>query len=331
MRHFQALAIMLCAAAAPFAQAKMPAEDVIQGVQDHPLLSRFEGARLVGHGFKEYEAVTLPAGKRGRQSEGEDGFADVVKLEGRYTRLAYNFPNDRSTLEVMRNYEAALQKAGLKTLFACAQEECGRNFGSYWYNRLSSNYIKGGYLTPFNIGRNNVRYLLAKGTRPDGSPVHAAVYVVAPVGDKNGGIHLAIVEGKAMETGKVTASLNAAEMARSIAADGKVAVYGVLFDTDKADVKPDSKPALAEMAKLLQQDPKLKVFVVGHTDNQGTLAHNIDLSQKRAESVVKVLAADYRIDPKRLSPKGIASYAPVASNDADPGREKNRRVELVKQ
>ncbi|GGC04985.1 OmpA family protein [Pseudoduganella buxea] len=331
MRHYQALAILLCAAAAPFAQAKMPAEDVIQGVQDHPLLSRFDGAKLVGYGFKEYDETTLPAGKRGRRNEGEDGFENLIKLEGRYTRLAYNFPNDRSTLEVMRNYEAALQKAGLKTLFACAKEECGRTFGSYWYQRLSNNYIKGSYVGPFNFGRENMRYLLAKGTRPDGSLVHVAVYVTAPVGKQNGGIHLAIVEGKAMETGKVTASLNAADMAKSIAADGKVAIYGVLFDTDKADVKPDSKPALAEMAKLLQQDPKLKVFVVGHTDNQGTLAHNIDLSQKRADSVVKVLAADYRIDPKRLSPKGIASYAPVASNDADPGREKNRRVELVKQ
>ncbi len=330
MRYYQGLAIMLCAAA-PFAQGKMPAGDVIQGVQDHPLLSRFEGAKLVGYGFKEYDTTTLPASKRGRASEGEDGFADVVRLEGRYTRLAYNFPNERSTLEVMRNYEAALQKAGMKTLFACAKEECGRNFGSYWHNRLSNNYIKGPYITPFNFGRDNVRYLLAKGTRPDGSVVHAAVYVVPPVGDKNGGIHLAIVEGKAMETGKVTASLNAADMAKRIAADGKVAIYGVLFDTDKADVKPDSKPALAEMAKLLQQDPRLKVFVVGHTDNQGTLAHNIDLSQRRAESVARVLAADYRIDPKRLAAKGVASYAPVASNDADPGRERNRRVELVKQ
>ncbi|MES2346180.1 MAG: OmpA family protein [Pseudomonadota bacterium] len=149
--------------------------------------------------------------------------------------------------------------------------------------------------------------------------------------DKNGGIYVEIVEAKAMETGKVSASLNAADMAKGIAADGKVAVYGVYFDTDKTDVKPESKTALAEMAKLLQQDPKLKLYVVGHTDNQGALAHNVDLSQKRAESVIKALAADYKVDAKRLSAKGVASYAPAASNDAEAGREKNRRVELVKQ
>ena len=129
----------------------------------------------------------------------------------------------------------------------------------------------------------------------------------------------------------MSVNLNAADMAKGIATDGKVAVYGVFFDTDKTDVKPESKDALAEMAKLLQQDAKLKLYVVGHTDNQGALAHNLELSQKRAESVIKVLAADYKVDARRLSARGVASYAPAASNDADAGREKNRRVELVKQ
>jgi outer membrane protein OmpA-like peptidoglycan-associated protein len=140
-----------------------------------------------------------------------------------------------------------------------------------------------------------------------------------------------VVEGKPMEGGKVSVNLNAGEMAKSIAADGKVAVYGVYFDIDKSDVKPESKAALGEMAKLLQQNPQLKVFVVGHTDNQGALAHNVELSQKRADAVIKTLATDYKVDARRLAAKGVASYAPVASNDAEAGREKNRRVELVKQ
>jgi OOP family OmpA-OmpF porin len=129
----------------------------------------------------------------------------------------------------------------------------------------------------------------------------------------------------------VAANLNASDMAKGIAAEGKVAIYGVYFDTDKADVKPESKASLGEMAKLLQKDAALKVHVVGHTDSQGTTARNLDLSQKRAESVIKALTTEHKIDGKRLSAKGIASYAPVASNDNDAGREKNRRVELVKQ
>jgi OmpA-OmpF porin, OOP family len=334
MRSRFSPALLLCAvlalpaAAAP---AKMPADDVVKGGHDHPLLSRFEGAKIVGYSFKEYDAMRLPAGKHLRVDKGVAVFENDLKLEGRYTRIAYNYPRERSALEVMRNYEAALRKAGLKTVFSCVKLECGRQFGEYWRGRMADHFVKGAYNEPFNYGRNDMRYLVAQGARADGSPVHVAVYVTAPVGDQNGGIYTAIVEGRPMETGKVTASLNAADMAKSIAAEGKVAIYGVYFDTDKADVKPDSQPALAEMAKLLLQDPKLKVYVVGHTDNQGALAHNVDLSQRRAESVVRTLAADYRIDAKRLSAKGVASYAPVASNDADAGREKNRRVELVKQ
>ena len=316
------------------AHAAMPPQDTVKGAKDHPLLSRFEGARLVGYDRKEYEETSLPAGKRTGSKNGKAAFEKTLDLEGRYTRIAYNYPQERSSLEVMRNYEAALDKAGLKTVFTCAKETCGGGFGDYWLSqRLGNNYIKGSidYWEPFNHGRNAERYLLAAGIRPDGAQVHVAVYVVTPTAGKNGGVYLEIVEGKDMDKDKVSASLTAADMAKGLASEGRVAVYGVLFDTDKADVKPESKDALTQMAKLLLQDPRLKVYIVGHTDNQGTLARNLDLSQRRAEAVAKALAADYKVDPKRLSAKGVASYAPVASNDAEAGREKNRRVELVKQ
>ncbi|MBF6907360.1 OmpA family protein, partial [Acinetobacter baumannii] len=167
----------------------------------------------------------------------------------------------------------------------------------------------------------DIRYLLASGTRTDGTPVHVGVFVFEPVQNKDGGVYLEFVEGKPMEGGKVSATLNAADLAKGIANEGKVAVYGVYFDTGKAEVKPESKPALDEMAKMLKQDPKLKVFVVGHTDNQGELAGNLALSQKRAEAVVKALAEGYKIDARRLSAKGTASYAPVASNRSEEGRQ----------
>ncbi|HEX8405185.1 MAG TPA: DUF4892 domain-containing protein [Duganella sp.] len=312
----------------------MPAHDSVKGAKDHPLLSRFDASKLVGYDVKQFDEVSLIAGKRLANKDGKAVLENKLPVEGKITRIAYVYPKERSSLEVMRNYQDALAKAGVKVLFACAKETCGSDFGEYVLDsRLGDNFIQGGEnnSSPFNYGRNDSRYLLAKGARPDGSLVHVAVYAVAPVQDKLGGVYLEIVEAKPMEGGKVSASLNAADMAKGIAAEGKVAVYGVHFDTDKADVKAESKAALGEMAKLLRQEPKLKVYVVGHTDNQGVLAHNVELSQKRAESVVRALAADYKIDAKRLSAKGVASYSPVASNDADAGREKNRRVELVKQ
>jgi outer membrane protein OmpA-like peptidoglycan-associated protein len=326
--------IALTFAASPLAYGQMPPQDTVKGAKDHPLLSRFEGSKLVGYDVKQFDEVTLPAGKRIANKDNKAAFDSTLDLEGKYTRIAYNFPKDRSAVEVMRNYQAALEKAGLKPVFSCAKENCGTNFGEFWLDkRLGNNFIQGSsaYHNPFNYGRLEPRYLLAKGVTKDGTPVHVAVYTTAPLENQNGGVYLEIIEGKPMEGGKVSASLNAADMAKGIAAEGKVAVYGVYFDTGKADVKPESKAALGEMAKLLQQDAKLKVYVVGHTDNQGVIAQNVELSQHRAEAVVKVLAADYKVDAKRLSAKGVASYAPVASNDAEAGRQLNRRVELVKQ
>ncbi|MUI11261.1 DUF4892 domain-containing protein [Massilia dura] len=332
MRVHRLSALALCAAVAVPAHAQLKGGDAVRNGKDHPLLSRFEGSKMVAYDQRQYDEATLVTGKPYYKNN-EMVLDSALKAEGRYTRIAYVYDKDRSSLEVLRNYQAALEKAGLKTVYSCALQACGPNLDSYMLRTHldKDGFIQGGYRNSLYSGGSEPRYLVAKGTQADGSAVHVAVYVVPPARGDFGGVFLQVVEGKPMETGKVAATLNAGDMARSIAAEGKVAVYGVHFDTGKTAVKPESKEALAEMAKLLQQDRNLKVHIVGHTDNQGSPAHNMDLSQKRAESVARTLAADYGIDAKRLGAKGVGSYAPVASNDAEPGREKNRRVELVKQ
>ena len=132
-------------------------------------------------------------------------------------------------------------------------------------------------------------------------------------------------------TQDVVANASAAAMGTSLSGAGHVVVNGILFDTGKADVKPESDAALQEVSKLLKGDPKLKVYVVGHTDNVGALAANMDLSKRRAAAVVQVLATKYGIPAAQLASFGAGPYAPVASNDSEDGRTFNRRVELVKQ
>jgi OOP family OmpA-OmpF porin len=124
---------------------------------------------------------------------------------------------------------------------------------------------------------------------------------------------------------------DAASMARDIATSGKVALYGIYFDTGKTDIKPESEPAIKEIANLLQQNAALRLYVVGHTDNVGTLDANMDLSKRRAESVIAYLVANYKADSGRLKGYGVGPLAPVASNKTDEGKAKNRRVELVEQ
>lgn len=139
---------------------------------------------------------------------------------------------------------------------------------------------------------------------------------------------LCVVEKQAM-TQEIVA--DAKFMAEGINTTGHVAIYGIYFDFNKADLKPESEPALKEITKLLQHDPKLKIYVVGHTDNAGGLDYNMKLSQQRAEAVVKELVSKYEIAPDRLKAGGVGPWAPVASNDTEEGKAKNRRVELVKQ
>ena len=137
-----------------------------------------------------------------------------------------------------------------------------------------------------------------------------------------------IVEKGAMNQ---TIEANADAFSNDIKNTGHVAVYGIYFDTGKSLLKPESQQALGEIAKLLKNDAALNVYVVGHTDNVGGLESNMKLSRDRGDAVVQALVRDHGISAARLKSFGAGPYAPVASNDTDEGKAKNRRVELVKQ
>ena len=156
----------------------------------------------------------------------------------------------------------------------------------------------------------------------------AATWVhVTPYNGGDGYI-LEIVEKRAM-TQDLTA--NAAAMNEDLKATGHVAVYGINFDADKAEIRPEAEPVIAEIAKLLKQNPSLKLFVVGHTANVGSVESGLKLSQARAEAIVKNLVEQYGIQAGRLSSFGVGPYCPVSTNLTEEGRAKNRRVELVQQ
>ena len=109
----------------------------------------------------------------------------------------------------------------------------------------------------------------------------------------------------------------------------RVPLYGILFDFDKATLKPASDTVLGNILAALKDDPALSLTVEGHTDSVGGDDYNLDLSQKRAAAVVDWLFAN-GVDQGRLAPSGMGEAAPVASNDTADGRALNRRVELVK-
>jgi OOP family OmpA-OmpF porin len=144
----------------------------------------------------------------------------------------------------------------------------------------------------------------------------------------NGMYTIDVVEKEAMNQDVVA---DANSMASSIKETGKVALYGIYFDTGKSVLKPESLKTLEEIAKLLKADPALKLYVVGHTDNVGSFDANIKLSQERAAAVVNALVTQHSVSAASLKACGDGPTAPVASNDKEEGRALNRRVELVKQ
>ena len=268
--------------------------------EGHPLITPFEGSVIESQEVKEFDEQQLVIGK-----VQEDGSVKTVKLEGKVTKIGYRDPDNRSSLERIRNYEQAFKKAGFEIKFMCSKEECGHEIGIETI----------GYYPP-------ERYLTAFQKRKEGN-VWIGVFVAAGPWTK-----IIIVEEKPMETGmvKVTAEL----LKENILKDGHMAVYGIYFDTGKFDIKPESAETLSEIAALLKNNASLQIHVVGHTDNVGNFNNNIELSQKRAIAVVDELVNKYKVASSSLEAHGVGSLSPVSTNETEEGKALNRRVEIVK-
>lgn len=299
---------------------------------DHPLVSRYEGSFIDGQQVLEFTDYTLPLGPAEKDADGQPIPSIKKSLEGRVTRTMYRGPQKRSTLEIQRNYQSALESAGFEVLFSCGGSECGKLFHWIFYHEMgqridSTKTAKSAFDIPQDL-----RYVAAKGTAGDRT-VHVSVLIAFDAGfselSKQPVTLLEVIESEVMDTGMVT--IDAQAMAKGIDATGHIAIYGVYFDTNSADIKAESAPTLKEISTLLNDRPSLKLLVVGHTDNQGDHDYNMGLSGRRAESVARALSDQYEIDSDRLRSAGVGFLAPTASNDTAAGREKNRRVELVKQ
>jgi len=298
---------------APFAVGQ---DQDVEGSKDHPLISRYPGSYIAKYLSKEFDEFTLPLGP----VDEENKITKNQHLEGKITRIVYVAPVGRTVVEVFRNYQGALKKAGFETLFTCGPQGCG--------STVASAYANSGDNSDYWGPEHGIHYVSAKLARPEGD-VYVSLLIDDLGPDSRTNTELYVIEVKPMESDLIT--VNAASLANDINRTGHASVYGIYFDTGKADVKPESDATMKEIAKLLEGDPKLKLYVVGHTDNQGALDMNMDLSRRRADAVLAALTTKYAVPAGRLRSYGCGPYSPVASNDNEEGRAKNRRVELVKQ
>jgi len=291
--------------------------------KDHAMVGRMPGSWIVQYEAKVFDQMQIALGK----STANQTFEKTDSVEGRVTRVGYALPAGRSSFEALRQYEAGLQKEGFKRLYGCDGGGCGPLFHQAFVT-LPGEQDDFYY---YDLEENTLHYAAWKLSRPEGD-VYVMLATFAPNAIRqveNSFAFVRVAEVKGMKEELVT--IDAAAMQKGIATEGHVALYGILFDFNKADLKPESKPTLAEIAGLLKQNPQWKIYVVGHTDNVGTYDYNMDLSQRRAKAVVGALAGSYGIEASRMRGTGVGPVAPVTLNETEDGRAKNRRVELVKQ
>ena len=217
------------------------------------------------------------------------------RVEGHKTVYDYTFDASSgpppSGLQIARNYQNAVVSQGGEVLYDGPAHRDN-------YNRMT-----------FRISKN-------------GQQIWAEVMV------RGQSYYLTIVERQVMHQNVVA---NAEALRSGLTQSGHVEIPGIFFDFAKSELKTESEPALKELASLLQHSPALKVWVVGHTDNVGSAEGNVALSNARAAAVVRALTARYAINATRLAPHGAGPFAPVATNNTEEGRSRNRRVEIVAQ
>jgi len=222
----------------------------------------------------------------------QKGVNTEQQVEGRLIKIQYVLKDGAtatSTLQVVRNYQNAAKTAGGQVLY-------DESFDSGARRETTLKLAKGGNEIWIGIEARDDHHFLT------------------------------IIEKKAMQQ---DVTIDAAALANDLQTTGKVAIYGIYFDSGKSELKTESDPALAQIAKLLKEHPALKVYIVGHTDMVGDAMINVKLSQARAQAVISALVAKHGVANSRMIPFGNGPYAPVASNKAEDGRAKNRRVELV--
>ena len=307
------------------------ADTDFEGSKDHPDVPRVSGTRIAGYDYAQYDAGRFAAGVTA------DTF-DIVQPEGQRTRIIYFGQESQSSLQMFRNYQRAFAQMGSFTeiyrceRLACIDAKVGDKLVWEQTNKIPHQM---GYAMHYenNASHENPMYLY--GTVQIGDRLlHVSVFtslgkgIAAGHGRNRPIVHLEVLEAEDFKPS--LASLDASELAGQLATRGHVAVYGINFDYDSADLQAASAPVIAEVAKGLATDPALRVFVVGHTDNAGALDYNQSLSAQRAAAVVAALVSDHGIDADRLTPVGVGPVAPKASNDDDAGRALNRRVEIVR-
>ena len=301
---------------------------------EHPALPHVPGSKGVASERNEQGEMTIPLERVvfDLQTQKFNNFK-TVSASGLLTRTLYELPTQRNPQEAVRFYETSLREAKGEILFSGAEGSLD-NGDDRFVDQVYHGRIPDRIYNLLLLNRENA--YLAGRYNWNGRDVYVQVYTFANSEGRStslvrkGRVSALVETVEAGPAHPPTPLVTSEQMADEINRTGRIALYGLYFDTGRTDLKSESKPTLEQIADLLKREPNLKLLVVGHTDNVGNFETNRDLSQRRAESVVNALVTGFGIAPDRLIPFGVSYAAPVASNATPEGRSQNRRVELVR-
>ena len=286
----------------------------IPGSADHPGIGRIPGASIIAYEHLPNAVARYPVERKGRY-----GFKEIGQATGELWKIAYRLPSKTDPASAIAVYRQRLAELGFQVLFTCNNEN------TIFYRKLLEAIGE----DPWERNTFRIHCLVAKGDL-DNRPTVVAAYATSLSGSKKGRfLRLHVLQSRPLDTRLDV--IGAEQIAADIENQGRIALYGIEFDHDSDRLREASRPTLVEIAKYLSNNPRVRLYVVGHTDNTGTYEYNLDLSRRRAAAVVHALTQRHGVAPQRLKPVGVGPVAPLASNATEEGRARNRRVELVPQ
>jgi len=296
----------------------------VKGAKDYSLVSRFSGSVIQYYKMTKWGTYKLPVYKDNKK---EPNYDNPLVLEGQVQRWQYTTTPDNNPAYVMKNFEAAFKNSDYTILLEGKpgddfNEGSASFYGDYYGSRHDLNLEKFGF--GFDSIGNHKAIIVAK-TNKGGKDI----YVVEVISDFSNVTVITqdIITVEEAKTGMVSAK----SMEKGIAENGHIAVYDILFNTGKSNIKTQSAQALKTVATYLKTNPNKKYIIVGHTDNVGDFNANLTLSKARADMVKKELVAKYGVKSEQLMTFGDGQTSPVSTNSNNAGKMKNRRVEIVEQ
>ncbi|WP_172452581.1 OmpA family protein [Chromatium okenii] len=322
----------------------------IPNAADMPGLLRVADSVLIGYRQRAAVRSEIPTGPWKK-----NGWTTSIQAEGQCSQWLYLAPPQIDSLEVIRHYQEALVELGYQSIFQCIDfKKCGKEVAAFYYDAAQGKQFTESYLLKSVYSEGSVKEPRIQVVQRRNTEGESYIFIFAAYqdnyADSQAGERVAVfieelrvstnqTQSKPEEKPQFTESvaentalfpvLSAAELLRDLTANGHAVIYGIQFTDDQATIRPEAAAQLEQIARLFNEQPKLSVYLVGHTDNQGNFNKNLTLSTQRAEAVMQLLIRQYRINSTRLSAMGVGGLAPLTTNANDDGRARNRRLEIV--